>query len=732
LDFNTLSNGDLDVASIATWKGSANLFVTKLYDQSGNSIDLGQIAAAAQPAFTLSGLGTLPIMTLSGSQNMSVPSTIASVVQPFSVNAVARRTGNTGAYNFIFWTGSNMQFAFSTTPGVLRILEPAAVNFLSPPATENFYHSINCAFNGASSRANVDGGPFTTGILNGNTGANQAWFLGDYFGGGYPLTGQVLETGIWPSDASGSFVTLNSNQHAYWFPSTYSGPGDIVASAAAWWGLRAYSRITVGNATVRLRRDSDNAEQDFGTLLNGSLDTASITIFKGSANLFITKWYDQTGNANDSLQATAANQPQLLLAGPGGQPNVLYRFNQWTTCAAYFPVMPWSASWVSFNANAAGAGLGVLGSGAATPQITYEVFSTSDLTCYTGVSIYVYNMRGVWAAAQYVHPGGAGASMNANGQVGTGTDTAVDFAAPVSVGQAGGHVMNGYIPESGFWPKLFSSTEITNLQANQRAYWKIFSVTYIGPGDIVPGATGWWGLRAYKGALVGTKCVRLRRDSDNTESDFNTLLDGTLDTASITTFKGSANLFVTKLYDQSVNGPDLVQVTMANQPSFTLNGLGSLPIMSFAAASSTALSATSPGVTIAQPFSVSAVARSSPTNTGKTIWGTAGPNNQMQFSAANQVMIYTGTALIATAADNTYHALGGLFNSTSSDMNVDGTPTTGDAGTQGLSNSVVVIGAWGGGGGYMDGQILEVGVWPSNIDSSFAALSTNQHTYWGF
>jgi hypothetical protein len=255
-------------------------------------------------------------------------------------------------------------------------------------------------------------------------------------------------------------------------------------------------------------------------------------------------------------------------------------------------------------------------------------------------------------------------------------------------------------------------------------------VSYIGPGNVVSGAVAWWGLRAYSGAMAGTKAINLRRDSDQGTSDFNTLANGNLDIASITTFKGAANLFVTKVYDQSGNAIDMVQATAANQPIFTLNGLGTHPVMTFVSTSS--LSLNSAAIIAAQPFGMSVVVRHTGSNYPQTMIGTTAPNIQIQFSALNTVLAYTGVTLPATAADNTYHALGATLNSTSSDMNVDGTPTTGDAGTNALgAGSAITLGALVG-AAFIDGQILEAGIWAANIDSSFVSLSTNQHTYWGF
>lgn len=65
---------------------------------------------------------------------------------------------------------------------------------------------------------------------------------------------------------------------------------------------------------------------------------------------------------------------------------------------------------------------------------------------------------------------------------------------------------------------------------------------YTGPGDIVSSAVGFYGGRAYSAAVAATgtqKGYRVRRASDNTESDILILTTGYLDTAAATSFAGT-------------------------------------------------------------------------------------------------------------------------------------------------------------------------------------------------
>ena len=88
---------------------------------------------------------------------------------------------------------------------------------------------------------------------------------------------------------------------------------DTYPNAAVAYSLRKLRTDYSGNA-IRVRRSSDNAEQDIGFIGN-DLDTASLLTFCGVGNGLITTWYDQSTNANNATQATAANQAQIVLNG---------------------------------------------------------------------------------------------------------------------------------------------------------------------------------------------------------------------------------------------------------------------------------------------------------------------------------------------------------------------------------------------------------------------------------
>lgn len=101
---------------------------------------------------------------------------------------------------------------------------------------------------------------------------------------------------------------------------------DYPADAA--YSLRLLAANQIDSAAIRVRRSSDNAEQDIGFTSEGYLDTASLKTFVGANSGYVVTWYDQSGNENDATQATASNQPRIVNSGiierENGYPTIVF------------------------------------------------------------------------------------------------------------------------------------------------------------------------------------------------------------------------------------------------------------------------------------------------------------------------------------------------------------------------------------------------------------------------
>ena len=89
---------------------------------------------------------------------------------------------------------------------------------------------------------------------------------------------------------------------------------DTYSGAAAAYSLRLLDSSYVGSA-IRVRRSSDNTEQDINFNVFGELDTVSLLAFAGTGDAFCKVWYDQSGNSNDATQTATGSQPKIVSSG---------------------------------------------------------------------------------------------------------------------------------------------------------------------------------------------------------------------------------------------------------------------------------------------------------------------------------------------------------------------------------------------------------------------------------
>lgn len=85
----------------------------------------------------------------------------------------------------------------------------------------------------------------------------------------------------------------------------------------------------------------------------------------------------------------------------------------------------------------------------------------------------------------------------------------------------------------------------------------------------------WSVARVLRAAWLESPLIRLRRASDNAESDFGADPEsGDLDTAAVATWIGGGSAFVVRIYDQSGNARDVAQATASNQPAYATAVVG--------------------------------------------------------------------------------------------------------------------------------------------------------------
>lgn len=88
---------------------------------------------------------------------------------------------------------------------------------------------------------------------------------------------------------------------------------DTYPNAKAAYSLRKLSS-TYSGSVIRVRRSSDNTEQDIGFDGN-ELDTLSLLSFCGVNSGYVTTWYNQKGTGDNLNNITAINQPLIVNSG---------------------------------------------------------------------------------------------------------------------------------------------------------------------------------------------------------------------------------------------------------------------------------------------------------------------------------------------------------------------------------------------------------------------------------
>lgn len=247
--------------------------------------------------------------------------------------------------------------------------------------------------------------------------------------------------------------------------------------------IAAYSTRRVLTAytgpLLRVRRSSDDTEQDIGYQTNGSLDVSALATFVGANSGFVTKWYDQSGNTRDMAQANANKQPRIVNAGVNdtisgrvaiftdGVDDALttgsFTQAQPLTLANVFQVAS-TASFSFVNDSITGTA-NRLGS-YFSDSTTYTIFAPTEVAIKTGVAIgdklnvlETYN--------------GASSSVIVNGTETTGLNPGANGVTGVLIGAHldafayGSH----YFGERFIFAGAVSGANKTALAANQKAYW---------------------------------------------------------------------------------------------------------------------------------------------------------------------------------------------------------------------------------------------------------------------
>ncbi len=115
--------------------------------------------------------------------------------------------------------------------------------------------------------------------------------------------------------------------------------------AAAAYSLRKLSTDYTGSA-IRVTKDNSTF-QDIGFDVSGNLNETALTTFAAGGTVYVSTWYDQSGNGRNATQATHASRPVIVSSGVinkiNGKPSILFNsspiFLNWTGTPPSFPML---------------------------------------------------------------------------------------------------------------------------------------------------------------------------------------------------------------------------------------------------------------------------------------------------------------------------------------------------------------------------------------------------------
>ena len=359
---------------------------------------------------------------------------------------------------------------------------------------------------------------------------------------------------------------------------------DTYTGAAAAYSVRKLRSAYVGSC-MRVREDGTDTETDIGFDANGDLDTAAIGTHCGSNNGFVVTWYEQSTNGRDIEQPTAGS--------PSLQPKIYDGTTQSvvTDGTSSIPAIYFDGS------NALGS------SSFTTVSQPLTVFHSLTLTQAFGGTKYIWSLQGFSGGVNNMADNGTkwkywyGGSLDRNvgvsgiGQhlltsLADGTDSTVwqngsmviegrQDAGSVGMDQIylGGwnstiNQFDGYINEWIIYPTdQDAAGNRSGIEENINSEYLIYQPTDAPTSGLLydyGSATGGTdAAAAYSVRQLSDKaviCMRIRRDmgagnpGDDDETNIGFDANGDLDTQAISDFCGTGTGFVTRWWDQSVNG----------------------------------------------------------------------------------------------------------------------------------------------------------------------------------
>ena len=297
-------------------------YVETWYDQSGNGNHASQTTAANQPTIVTGSTVVVengkPAIDFDGIDD-SITATYTLGTDLTSVLVLKSNINTSTADGTIYqWNIDNdNHYAHGFRDGGLftRIYKNSTINEENGydfSSTSQFLSFNIYDYANATNTLYVDN-ILGTNINNGRSQSKSGSFIQIMAraGGAFPIDGKLSEIIFYPSDQSsnrtGIETDINSNYKMYWdgaFTSILNTYPDPVIA----YGVTALSSTYLG-PLVKVRRESDDAEQDINPDYYGNLSEGELYDFCSGSVCYVVAWYDQSGNNNNATSSIADRQP---------------------------------------------------------------------------------------------------------------------------------------------------------------------------------------------------------------------------------------------------------------------------------------------------------------------------------------------------------------------------------------------------------------------------------------
>ncbi len=404
-------------------------------------------------------------------------------------------------------------------------------------------------------------------------------------------------------------------------------PLDAVTGAAAAYGLRKLDKDYAGFA-IRVRRNADNTEKDIGFTGYGDLDLGDLSDFCKTSSCSVKTWYDQSGNARNATQTTAAYQPRIVSSGvidlynkrptlvsddntvmttTANVQNLIAANDKDTTVITAINTVNYTSEQVLFYA-----------AGADGTTYSANLPTTNQNSAFNMGDPNLPNGRvpgdGSWnpaAVASFQRSANILSLWNNSSLIGRGEDqigsTFTSTTQNISLlGGTGQVSFHGNVSEMIFYPSALSDANRQTIERSIQRYYGIMPAAL--PQRFVDGVISVstpsvvYGLRKIISGYTGP-LIQVRRSSDNTSADINSTSYNDLDLEQLRSFCGSSSCFVRTWYDQIGTAQNATQLTAANQPRLvnagTIEMQNGRPTVRFVATSNHFLSISSTPFTAA-------------------------------------------------------------------------------------------------------------------------------------